>query len=108
MKSMAKFIEACRRANNRENKVKERGKKTIVLASLSTTLQLLANPWGLGAVIDDCLFKPGVFQRLLGSDTVFGIIDKDSLKEVKELPIETGVCRDEFLQSVSTSARPWI
>lgn len=69
---------------------------------LLLSAQLLTNPSSLGAIVDDGLLEPRVLEGLLGGDTILRIIDKDLLKQVEELSVETVVGWNEFLQPVST------
>lgn len=62
------------------------------------TLQLLTDPESFGTIVDKGLFEPGMLQSLLGRDTLLGIVNKDSLQEVQEQPVEGSIGRDEFLQ----------
>ena len=56
---------------------------------------------GFGAVVEYSLLEPRVLQRLLGSYPGFRVVDKDSTKEIEELPIESSVRRDKFLMTVN-------
>lgn len=74
----------------------------LLLLLLLLSAQLLTNPSSLSAIVDDGLLKPRVLEGLLGGDTILRIIDKDLLKQVQELSVETVVGWNEFLRPVST------
>ena len=67
---------------------------TAVLAQLSVDSS------GLGAVVDYSLLEPRMLQGLLGGYPGLRVVDEDSAKEIEELPVEGGVCRNEFLEQL--------
>jgi hypothetical protein len=64
------------------------GRYTCVNRRSSSTLLLtrksLANAVGLGAIVNERFLEPGVLQRRLCGDPIFGIINEDLLQQVEE------------------------
>lgn len=64
---------------------------------LAIALALAADARGLGAVVDEALFEPGVLEGVLGRDALFGVVDEDFLQQVEELLVEGCIRGDDFL-----------
>jgi hypothetical protein len=69
---------------------------------------LLSYPDGFGAIVDQCLFEPGMFQGFFCCYSILRIIDEDLSEEVEELSVEGCVCWDEFLCNVSVVRVAWV
>jgi hypothetical protein len=66
------------------------GRYTCINPRSSSTLLLLltrkslANAVSLGAIVNQRFLEPGVLQRRLCGDPIFGVIDEDLLQQVEE------------------------
>lgn len=65
-----------------------------------------ANSVGFRAIVENTLFEPGMFQRLLGCDPLLGVVYKDALKQVQEGTVEGCVAGDDILRSPKSAKLP--
>ena len=82
--------------------VERRGRSLLVptggtTRQLPLLLPLAPDARGLGPVVDEALFEPGVLESVLGRDALLGVVDEDFLEQVEELFVEGCVGWDDFL-----------
>ena len=66
----------------------------------SGTLSFDFDLFGFGAVVFVMFLEPVMLQGFVCCNTLFGVIDKDLLKQIEELAVELVVGWDDFLKSV--------
>lgn len=59
----------------------------------------IGKPYSLSPVIDCALFEPRMLERLLGCQSLLGVIDKDLLQQVEKEFVEWSERHDKFLSN---------
>ena len=62
------------------------------------------DPCSLRAIVDGRLLEPWMLQRLLGRDSLSGIIEEDTAQEIQELAVEPSRSRDNVLRRTNDTS----